>query len=826
MWFRHCFKLSFLLFTLPIVLFMPGLAPAAELSVSVAASPGQITQDEKLTYRVTLLAVKTGDSEAVNQVTLSYGFPSDFELVSVESSEGECEEDPIVQCEIGDVTTSPVTVEMVFIPREPGNFSSNIIVSGTKLDDNTGEPVVTTITTPVTSVVAEPPELLPTQLDFSPPEYLIREDKGLITLTVTRTGQGDHAVSVTYATSDGTATAGQDYEAVAGSLMWEEGDKDPKSISVVLLDDQAVEQDEAFNVTLSDASNATVGAAGAVVTITDDETAGRVEFSTVEYRVFEDEGQAEIVVMRSDGGDGPLTVNYATSSGGSASSGEDYVPASGTLAWQDQDTAPKSFIVQVLADDRIEGEETVRLSLNAANQSILGQRTATLVIQDNISAEDAVAALMDAAQNPTQQAMAQTLGTLCQSGRVGEDLQARCRELIVHAGGRPSEVANALQQIAPEEYFAAGRLATQLSARQGRNIYTRLMAVRSGMEGGVSLDDLKLDIQGTPIPKLGIEGAPSPEDLGAPVQGQLPPGKLPPGVAHEYGLYKLGGFINGSISIGDRDSSGREAGYEFQTLGITAGADYRISDQAVVGAALGYGTLGGDFYASGGDLDAESHSISLYGTYYQPEVYYLDAILGFGQSDYDLSRNISYNVGDSVINQVAGASPNGEQILFSLSGGYHYPRGDMTLTPTFRLDYIRAEMDPFEEELSGINDPGKELGLELDGLTARSVNIGLGGQVAYSIQTGDMTLVPEASLEWVFEMDNDTEQLSGRFLHDAGGTRFVLDSDEPDSNYFALGLGLSLQYAGGQSAFLRYETLLGLGHASLYSIMAGIRLEF
>ena len=73
-------------------------------------------------------------------------------------------------------------------------------------------------------------------------------------------------VSVDYATSDATATAGQDYTATAGTLTFNPGDA-AKSISVPILDDAIDDGVETMTLTLSNATNARIADATATGTI-------------------------------------------------------------------------------------------------------------------------------------------------------------------------------------------------------------------------------------------------------------------------------------------------------------------------------------------------------------------------------------------------------------------------------------------------------------------------------------------------------------------------------------------------------------------------------
>jgi parallel beta-helix repeat protein len=94
-----------------------------------------------------------------------------------------------------------------------------------------------------------------------------------ITITATRTGGTEGAVSVSFATSDGTAVAPADYGAAAGTLSWAAGDGAPKTFQVTIVNDTQDELDETFNATISNPQGgAALGAiTNEVVTILDDD---------------------------------------------------------------------------------------------------------------------------------------------------------------------------------------------------------------------------------------------------------------------------------------------------------------------------------------------------------------------------------------------------------------------------------------------------------------------------------------------------------------------------------------------------------------------------
>jgi hypothetical protein len=58
-------------------------------------------------------------------------------------------------------------------------------------------------------------------LQFNDSSYSVREDAGSITINVTRTGDLSYALTVDYATTDGTARQRSDYTDASGTLRSE-----------------------------------------------------------------------------------------------------------------------------------------------------------------------------------------------------------------------------------------------------------------------------------------------------------------------------------------------------------------------------------------------------------------------------------------------------------------------------------------------------------------------------------------------------------------------------------------------------------------------------
>jgi hypothetical protein len=91
-----------------------------------------------------------------------------------------------------------------------------------------------------------------------------------LSFTVTLAQPTGLRVSITYATADGTATAGSDFTATSGTLVFGPG-QTTRTVAVPVLGDTTYEPDETFTVTLSNPINGTLATATATGTIKNDD---------------------------------------------------------------------------------------------------------------------------------------------------------------------------------------------------------------------------------------------------------------------------------------------------------------------------------------------------------------------------------------------------------------------------------------------------------------------------------------------------------------------------------------------------------------------------
>src|SRR5439155_222492 len=128
-----------------------------------------------------------------------------------------------------------------------------------------------------------------------------------------------------YATADGTATAGSDYQAASGTLTIPAG-QTSGTITVLVNGDTIPEPNETFRVYLSSPTNANLTIGYATGTIVDDEP--RISITPSMSRSEGNTGQTPFAfaVTLSSASDAPVTVGWATADG-TASAGSDYQAA-------------------------------------------------------------------------------------------------------------------------------------------------------------------------------------------------------------------------------------------------------------------------------------------------------------------------------------------------------------------------------------------------------------------------------------------------------------------------------------------------------------------
>jgi probable HAF family extracellular repeat protein len=204
-----------------------------------------------------------------------------------------------------------------------------------------------------------------------------------VVFTVSLSAPSTSQVTVQYATADGTATAGSDYQAASGTLTFLPG-QTSRTITVSVIGDRVPEPNETFFIRLSGAVNAAIANGQGLATILDDEP--RISISDV-TRAEGNKGQTTLftfTVTLSAAYDQPVTMSFHTVDGTATTSDNDYIVKTGALTFNPGETS-KTIAIVVNGDSKKEANETFYLDLfgNSSNSLFTKNRGLGTILNDD-----------------------------------------------------------------------------------------------------------------------------------------------------------------------------------------------------------------------------------------------------------------------------------------------------------------------------------------------------------------------------------------------------------------------------------------------------------
>ncbi|MEM8664627.1 MAG: cellulase family glycosylhydrolase, partial [Pseudomonadota bacterium] len=251
-----------------------------------------------------------------------------------------------------------------------------------------------TVRTEVTRLLD--PFLSLTRPEFSPVDPLA--DLPAAVFTIDLGAPATESVVLNYATSDGTAQAGLDYAARAGTLLFSVGEQ-VKTVSVPVLPDTTAEGDEFFYLTLGDTSGAGASATAIIRDADEGALTGREPFVDVASTVIAPSSDAaRFKIVLSEPAKGPVEVGFVAAREG-ADPGEE---KRGTIAIP---AGAREAVVEVQVNEAATGPGPQRtvLELVSAEGAVLRTTRATGVVasEPNAAAEIDVAGTGEAAPRLT-----------------------------------------------------------------------------------------------------------------------------------------------------------------------------------------------------------------------------------------------------------------------------------------------------------------------------------------------------------------------------------------------------------------------------------------
>jgi hypothetical protein len=217
------------------------------------------------------------------------------------------------------------------------------------------------------------------------------------TFVVALSAASSQSVSCSFATSNGTATAGSDYVATSGALTFAPGEIE-KPVVVLVNGDTVDEQQETFLLNISNVENATVSSSQGTGFIVDDDGP---TISINDVSVTEGNSgtkNATFTLTLSGPSVEAIAVRVVTAAG-TATESSDYNPINLVVIFQ-PGTVTRTFDVGIIGDTNLEPNETFSVNITEAFATTIADGEGVCTILD----DDALLVLEDSGPAPQQAA--------------------------------------------------------------------------------------------------------------------------------------------------------------------------------------------------------------------------------------------------------------------------------------------------------------------------------------------------------------------------------------------------------------------------------------
>ncbi len=285
---------------------------------------------------------------------------------------------------------------------------------------------------------------------------------------------------------------------------------------------------------------------------------------------------------------------------------------------------------------------------------------------------------------------------------------------------------------------------------------------------------------------------------------------------------RLGFFASGKTTQTDRITTRFETGHDSDLVGATIGVDYFFTDKLVAGIALGYSDTDVVSYNNSGRTDLDAISTLAYANYAVTDDFSVDGYVGWTGIDYDITRNISYNLtcGCDTITSTARGQTNADKINAGIGASYRWNYDALSITPHLKLDYTGIFIDGYTET------GGAGLALNYQEQEIQSLKTTAGIDFSYAISIPWGVIVPNASAAYVHEFSDNSRTIHTSFVQDTSSYDIAFDTDKPDRDYMVMSAGVSAVLPHGVQLFVDYERVELHRYIDSYTVSGGVRVGF
>ncbi len=200
-------------------------------------------------------------------------------------------------------------------------------------------------------------------------------------------------------------------------------------------------------------------------------------------------------------------------------------------------------------------------------------------------------------------------------------------------------------------------------------------------------------------------------------------------------------WSTGTIKVSKIGDSLNASSEKTDGHGIAFGADKKLNNNDLVGAAIQFSQSDTDIGTNGTGFESENINLSIYGTRPLDENNFIEGLVGIGLIESDLNRVRGTNI--------LFGSRNAIQLFGSFNYGKTIDRGDFNLTPIARIDLGYTELESYSE-----------IGIDALSYNKQSIENGilsLGFEISDIIRFNDEEFRPFGSIEYGLDFSSSSD---------------------------------------------------------------------
>ena len=278
---------------------------------------------------------------------------------------------------------------------------------------------------------------------------------------------------------------------------------------------------------------------------------------------------------------------------------------------------------------------------------------------------------------------------------------------------------------------------------------------------------------------------------------------------------RWGAWASGTVTFADESSTATGPGFNSTTGSPTLGADYRVTNHLALGVLANYSTTGANF-GDGSRLGVQTGLGALYGTW-SDGPWYINGLVGGGYSSYD-NRRVTFG------GLTANSSPDGDEVLANLSGGYDFKLGgNWVVSPEVGLLYTHVTENAFTESGAGVFDLS-HADQDIDSLRTK-----LGFHVLHDFTWDGIKFTPQFRAAWYHECLDDSRGVNARLPGAPALGSFVIQTNSQGRDFALVGAGLSAtpsELHDNITFFVNYDAQVGQDNYVAHTVNGGLRIGF